>query len=75
MRGHIQSAAHPGALFIARVRNVSFPSSGGPVTPSQPLNFNVATFNVRKFWFSDHSVHDGFGRERGGFVCPGGLCG
>ena len=36
------------------------PLSGGPATPSQPLNFNVATFNARRLWLSDHSVHDGF---------------
>ena len=70
MRGYIQSAAHHGALSIARARNVSSirpqmgwggnPLSGGPATPSQPLNFNIATFNARRLWLSDHSVHDGF---------------
>ena len=59
LRGYIQSAAHRGALSIARVRNVSsIPPQMG--WGRQPLNFNVATFNARRLWLSDHSVHDGF---------------
>ena len=70
MRGCIQSAAQPSALSIVRACIVSstrpqmgwggIPLSGGPGTPSQPLNLNVATFNARRLWLSDHSVHDGF---------------
>ena len=63
-----QNVAHEGALCIvpalivhstvAQMAGGGNPVRGGPVIPNEALS--VGTFNARRLWYGDGSLHDGF---------------